>query len=126
MATARGVCALRTLLMIISMQKLDTALCIQVAEKSRGNHAREKEIRVLAKGLEEQHTSHVRMDHSKLADKQPGDGEVGGALDRLLHQSTDTSVGTIGLAAATTMTSGAMESTSDHETPGVSGIVYSI
>ena len=108
------------------MQKLDTALCAQVAEKSRGNRAREKEIRVLAKGLEEQHTSHVRMDHSKLADKQPGNGEVGGALDRLLQQSTDTSAGTTGLAATTTMTSSAMESTSDPETPGVSGIVYSV
>ena len=80
---------------------------------------------MLAKGLEEQHTSHVGLDHSKLADKHPENGEVGGAMDRLLlHQSTDTSAaaGTTGLTAATTMTSSAMETTSDLETPGVSGI----
>ena len=80
---------------------------------------------MLAKGLEEQHTSHVRLDHSKLADKHLENGEVGGAMDGLLlHQSTDTSAGaaTTGLTAATTMTSSAMETTSDLETPGVSGI----
>ena len=98
--------------------------CVQVAEKSRGNRATEKEIQVLAKGLEEQHTSHARMDHSRLAGNRPGNDEVGGAMDRLLHQqSTDTSTGagTTGLTAATTMTSGAMETTSDLETPGISG-----
>ena len=80
---------------------------------------------MLAKGLGEQHNSHIRLDHSKLADKQPGNGEMGGAMDRLLlQQSTDTSAstGTTGLAAAT-MTSSATETTSDLETPGVSGIV---
>ena len=89
-----------------------------MAEKSRGNRAKEKEIQVLAKGLEEQHTSHIRMDHSKLAAKQLGNDQVGGgALDRLLQ---DTSDGTR-LAATTTMSTSAMETTSDLETPGVSG-----
>ena len=93
-----------------------------MAEKSHGNHAREKEIQVLARGLEQQHNSHLRMDHSKLAGKHPGNGVVGGATDRLLlQQSTDTSAGSTGLATTTTVTSSAMEMTSDLETPGVSG-----
>ena len=97
-----------------------------MAEKSRGNRAREKEIEVLAKGLEQQHNSHLRMDHSKLAGKHPGNGEVDGAVDRLLLQqsmdaSATASTVTTGLATTTTMTSSAMETTSDLETPGVSG-----
>ena len=76
----------------------------------------------MARGLEQQHNSHLRMDHSKLAGKHPGNGEVGGVMDRLLlQQSTDTSAGTTGLATTTTVTSSAMEMTSDLETPGVSG-----
>ena len=92
---------------------------MKVAEKSRGNRLREKEIELLAKGLEEQHASHTRMDLSKLAGKLPGNGEMGGAMDRLLQRSTDTSTsaGTAGLTAT-------METTSDLETPGVSGIIY--
>ena len=101
-----------------------------MAEKSRGNRAKEKEIQVLAKGLEEQHTSHARMDHSRLAGSRPGNNEVGGAMDRLLlQQSTDASsvgAGTTGLAGTTIMTSGAMETTSDLETPGVSGKYYAV
>ena len=74
---------------------------------------------MLAKGLEQQHTSHHKMDHSRLAGKQPGSDRVGGALDRLLTQGNDTS-NTVGLTT-TTMTTSTMETTSDMDTPGVSG-----
>ena len=92
---------------------------LQVAEKSRANRLKEKEIEILAEGLQQQHTSHHKMDLSRMANKRPGNDQVGGALDRM--QQTATSDGS---GLTTMLTSGAMETTSDMDTPGVSGKVY--
>ena len=81
---------------------------------------KEKEIQLLAKGLEQQNASHLRMDRSKLAHNHPGNDQSGGAVDRLLKQGPDTTTDRSGLTT-TTMTTSAMETTADMDTPRVSG-----
>lgn len=98
-----------------------------MAEKSRGNILKEKEIEILAKGLERQHNSHLKMDRSRMAMKQSGpeaDHQHGGGTSQLLKDRTDRT----GLTTSSMMTSGAMETTSstmettsNMDTPGVSG-----
>ena len=92
-----------------------THTLIQLAEKSRANLAKEKEIEILADGLQQQHTSHHKMDLSRLAHKRPGNDQVGVALD----QTTTTNKSGL---TTTTLTSSAMETTSDADTPGASGM----
>ena len=83
-----------------------------MAEKSHENRLKEKQIELLAKGLEQQHISHLRADQSMLARKQPEPEQSGqeGPETRCLTTTTMT-------------TSTAMETTSDLDTPGVSGTV---
>lgn len=101
-----------------------------MTEKSRGNILKEKEIEILAKGLERQHNSHLKMDRSRMAMKQSGpeaDHQHGGGTSQLLKDRTGSSDRT-GLTTSSMMTSGAMETTSstmettsNMNTPGVSG-----
>ena len=96
-----------------------------MAEKSRANLLKEKEIELLAQGLEEQNASHLEMDQERLAHKLrvPGNDQSGGAVNRLLKQRPDTSSDRSGLTT-TTMTTSAVETSTDTDTPGKSGIYY--
>lgn len=91
----------------------------KVAKKSHANLLKEKEIELLAQGLEEQNVSHLEMDQNRLAHKHHDSGNDG-AVNRLLKQRPDTTSDRSGLTI-TTMTTSAVETSTDTDTPGRSG-----
>lgn len=86
-----------------------------MAEKSHANLLKEKEIELLAKGLEQQNASHLKMDQDMLAHKHPESDQSGGAMNRLLKQRPDATSDSSGL------TTSAVETASDMDSPGRSG-----